>query len=94
MAIKSFATDITKAVFDGECPKGFPVELQSATRRKLAMIDAAHELRDLKVPPNNKLHPLEKERAGQHAIWVSDKYRLCFKWRDGDAYEVEFTDYH
>ena len=58
------------------------------------MIDAAHELRDLKVPPNNKLHPLVDDRAGQHAIWVNDKYRLCFRWQDGDAYDVEFVDYH
>jgi toxin HigB-1 len=94
MAIKSFADDITSAVFDGECPKGFPAELQSATRRKLRMVDAAHELRDLKVPPNNKLHPLIDDREGQHAIWVNDKYRICFRWQDGDAYDVEFTDYH
>jgi proteic killer suppression protein len=94
MAIKSFADDKTSAVFDGKCPKGFPAELQSATRRKLRMVDAAHELNDLKVPPNNKLHPLEDNRAGQHAIWVNDKYRICFRWADGDAHEVEFTDYH
>jgi proteic killer suppression protein len=94
MAIKTFATDITKAVYDGECPRGFPANLQKVTRRKLRMIDAAHELMDLKVPPNNKLHPLDKDRAGQHAIWVNDQYRLCFIWRDGDAHDVEFTDYH
>jgi len=94
MAIKTFATDITKAVYDGECPRGFPANLQKVTRRKLRMIDAAHELKDLKVPPNNKLHSLDKDRAGQHAIWVNDQYRLCFKWQDGDAYDVEFTDYH
>ncbi len=94
MPIKSFADDITSAVFDGECPKGFPAGLQSVTRRKLRMVDAAHELRDLKVPPNNKLHPLVDDREGQHAIWVNDKYRICFRWQDGDAYDVEFTDYH
>ena len=94
MPIKSFADDTTSAVFDGECPKGFPPELQSATRRKLRMIDAAHELNDLKVPPNNKLHPLKDDREGQYAIWVNDKYRLCFRWDNGDAHEVEFTDYH
>lgn len=93
MAIQSFADKITSAVFDGECPKGFPKELQSATRRKLRMVDAAHELNDLKVPPNNKLHPLTNDRAGQHAIWVNDKYRICFRWDNG-AHQVEFTDYH
>jgi toxin HigB-1 len=94
MAIKSFADDKTRAVFDGDLPKGFPKELQSATRRKLRMIDAAHELKDLKVPPNNKLHRLVDDREGQSAIWVNDKYRICFRWDNGDAYEVEFTDYH
>jgi len=94
MGIKSFADNVTRAVFAGECPKGFPSELQSATRRKLGMVHAAHELNDLKAPPNNKLHPLEKDREGQHAIWVNDKYRICFRWDSGDAHEVEFTDYH
>ncbi|MET0529553.1 MAG: type II toxin-antitoxin system RelE/ParE family toxin [Microvirga sp.] len=58
------------------------------------MIDAAHELRDLKSPPGNKLHPLEEDRAGQHAIWINDQFRVCFIWRDDGAHEVEITDYH
>lgn len=52
------------------------------------------ELRDLRVPPNNKLHALKADRAGQHAIWINDQYRLCFRWEGHDAYEVEITDYH
>jgi len=58
------------------------------------MVHAAVELRDLQSPPNNKLHPLGRARKGQHAIWINDKYRVCFRWRSGDAYEVEITDYH
>jgi toxin HigB-1 len=92
--IRGFADTNTAAVFAGESPKGFPSKLLSAASRKLAMVDAATELNDLKSPPGNKLHPLTKKRAGQHAIWVNDQYRVCFTWKDGDAYDVEVTDYH
>ena len=58
------------------------------------MLDAAVKLDDLKVPPGNKLHALAGDRAHQHAIWINDQYRLCFTWKDTDAYDVEITDYH
>ena len=58
------------------------------------MVDSAAKLDDLKIPPNNRLHPLQKDRAGQHAIWINTKFRVCFTWKDGDAYDVEITDYH
>jgi proteic killer suppression protein len=51
-------------------------------------------LDDLKLPPGNTLHPLMKDRAGQHSMWINLKYRLCFTWKDGHAYDVEITDYH
>ena len=51
-------------------------------------------LDDLKVPPGNKLHSLKKDREGQHAIWINRQYRVCFRWKDGHAYDVEITDYH
>lgn len=92
--IRSFANRMTQEVFKGNCPKGFPAKLLSAGRRKLAMIDAATRLEDLRAPPGNKLHPLEGDRKGQYAIWINDQYRACFEWRDGDAFEVEITDYH
>jgi toxin HigB-1 len=63
------------------------------SKRKLQMVDAATRLDDLKVPPGNRLHPLIKGRAGQHAIWINAKYRVCFTWIDGHAYDVEITDY-
>jgi proteic killer suppression protein len=94
MAIRSFKDAATKAVFDGSCPRGFPTNLVRVARRKVRMVDAAKELKDLKSPPNNRLHELEKDREGQHAIWVNRQYRVCFVWKDGDAYEVEITDYH
>ena len=58
------------------------------------MVDAAAQLDDLKVPPGNRLHALTGDRKGQHAIRINDQYRVCFEWRDGNAYEVEITDYH
>jgi toxin HigB-1 len=63
-------------------------------RRKLRMIDAATELRDLKSPPGNKLHPLDGDRLGQHSISINDQWRICFEWRDTDAFNVEIVDYH
>jgi proteic killer suppression protein len=92
--IRSFADSDTEGVFDDRCPKGFPTQLFKAARRKLLMVDAAKQLDDLKAPPGNKLHALSKERQGQHAIWVNRQYRVCFTWRNGDAYDVEVTDYH
>jgi proteic killer suppression protein len=94
MPIRGFWDKVTEAVSRGECPKGFPADLVRVSRRKLGMIEAAKELRDLKSPPGNKLHPLEDDRKGQHAIWVNDRVRVCFEWKDGGAQRVEIIDYH
>jgi proteic killer suppression protein len=58
------------------------------------MIDAAESLQDLRVPPGNQLEKLVGRREGQHSIRVNDQWRICFKWQDGDAYDVEIVDYH
>jgi proteic killer suppression protein len=92
--IKSYADDATKDVFEGRAPKRLPASILSAARRKLRYLDAAETINDLKSPPGNKLHPLVSDRAGQHAIWISDKYRLCFRWTNEGACEVEITNYH
>jgi len=92
--IHSFKDELTKTVFEGQSHKGFPAKLQKVARRKLRMIEAATELNDLKVSPGNKLHPLKGDRAGQYAIWINDKYRVCFIWAEGGAHDVEITDYH
>lgn len=62
--------------------------------RKLEYINLATFLDDLQVPPSNRLHKLERERKGQYSISVNDQWRICFRFIDGDAYDVEFTDYH
>jgi len=62
--------------------------------RKLVMLDAAESLWDLRVPPGNRLEKLSGDRKGQHSIRINDQWRICFEWRDGDAYQVEIADYH
>ena len=92
--IKSFRDKRTAAVFQGLMPKGFPSDIASVARRKLAMINRAIALSDLKVPPSNQLEALTKDRLGRHSIRVNRQFRVCFVWQDGDAYEVEIVDYH
>jgi proteic killer suppression protein len=92
--IKSFRCKRTAAVFRNIMPKGFPADVVPAARRKLAMLDAATRLEDLRIPPSNRLEALRGDRAGQHSIRVNDQWRVCFVWRDGHAHEVEIVDYH
>jgi proteic killer suppression protein len=93
--IKTFADQNTKTFWEtGKSRKWPPANLRSGTRRKLAMLDAARQLEDLKSPPGNRLHALRNNREGQHSIAINDQFRLCFRWQDGDAYDVEITDYH
>ena len=92
--ISSFRDRKTAAVAAGEASKGFPPDLVRAAQRKLFMIDQAVVLSDLKSPPGNRLHPLKEDRAGQHAIWINDQFRICFRWVDGHAEDVEIVDYH
>ena len=92
--IEGFADEATEAVYDGKFPKGLPADIIKTARRKLRMIEAAVTLDDLKAPPGNKLHKLKHDRAGQHAIWINDKYRICFYWTQGKAQSVEIADYH
>lgn len=92
--IRSYKNRKTEAVASGRAPKGFPSNLVRAAQRKLFMIDQAVELVDLRTPPGNKLHTLENDRVGQHAIWINDQFRICFRWVDGGAEDVEIVDYH
>jgi proteic killer suppression protein len=92
--IKSFKSKTEEAVFNGKCPKGFPADLFKVARRKLRLIDAAAKLDDLRVPPGNCLEALFKDRAGQHSIRINDQFRVCFRWTESGAEDVEITDYH
>lgn len=92
--IRSYRDKTTEAVAAGKPPKGFPADLVKAARRKLVMLDNAVELEDLRSPPGNRLHQLLRDRTGQHAIWINDQFRLCFRWTDAGPEDVEITDYH
>jgi proteic killer suppression protein len=92
--IRSFADDDTKKVFHREPVKRFSGDLQRRALRSLGLIHAALTLDDLRTPPGNRLEPLKGDRAGQHSIRINDQWRVCFVWRDGNAYDVEIVDYH
>lgn len=91
--IRSFKCSDTERLFHDENVRRF-VNIRKPALRKLLMLHAAERLTDLRVPPGNRLHQLERDRAGQHSISINDQWRICFVWRDGDAYHVEITDYH
>lgn len=92
--IRAFRNSLTEAVFHGESPKGFPADLVKVARRKLGYLHAAHGLRDLRVPPGNRLEPLIGDRAGQHSIRINDQFRVCFRWTTEGPSDVEIVDYH
>ena len=94
MVIKSFADRDTERLFVREVVRRFPSELHRAMLRKLTVLDAAESLDDLRVPPGNRLEKLKGDRAGQHSIRVNDQWRVCFRWKEGDAYDVAVVDYH
>lgn len=92
--IRSFSDKATALVFQGGLPRGMARDLAQAARRKLAMLDAAERLDDLRVPPGNRLEALRGDRAGQHSIRINGQWRLVFIWRDDGPHEVEIVDYH
>ena len=92
--IKSFAGKHAAAVFAGHAVRGLSMQIQRRARAKILMIDAAGRLDDLRAPPGNRLEALRGDRRGQHSIRINEQWRICFVWRDGDAWEVEIVDYH
>jgi toxin HigB-1 len=91
--IKSFRSPLTERFFHRERVRKFQGIEQSA-QRKLAMLDAAEILQDLASLPGNRLEALRGDRQGEYSMRINDQWRLCFVWRDGNAYEVEIADYH
>jgi proteic killer suppression protein len=92
--IKTFADRHTQELYATGKSRRFPPEIARRAARKLDYVNAATCLDDLQVPPGNRLHALTRERDGQHAIAVNDQWRICFRFADGDAHDVEITDYH
>jgi len=92
--IKTFADRRTRDLFLTGTAKRFSADVLSRAVRKLEYVDLATSLDDLKVPPGNRLHSLRDDRKGQHAIAINDQWRVCFRFVEGDAYDVEVCDYH
>ena len=92
--IKTFRNKETEKIFDRRFSRKLSQNIQHLARRKLVILDAATELNTLRVPPGNRLEALKGNRKGQHSIRINDQWRICFKWKAGDAYDVEIADYH
>jgi len=92
--ILSFADAETETVWKGRRSRRLPADIQNRALTKLAMLDAADFLDDLKTPPSNRLHALGGDRAGQHSISINMQWRICFVWKGGNAHDVEIVDYH
>ena len=91
--IKTFRDAETERLWKEERSRRIPARLRKAALKKLQMLNAAGALGDLALPPGNRLEWLRGDREGQHSIRINDQYRVCFQWREGNAYNVEITDY-
>jgi proteic killer suppression protein len=92
--IKTFNSKETEKIWLGEFSKKFPVEIQQIARRKLRMLNNSADLNDLRIPPSNRLEKLEGDFKGLYSIRINIKWRIVFEWKNGNAFEVEITDYH
>lgn len=92
--IKSFRDAETEKIFHRGFSRKLPGDIQGVILRKLRMLNNAVDVNDLRSPPANRVEKLSGARRGQHSIRVNDQWRICFLWREGNAYEVEVTDYH
>ena len=92
--IKSIRDSETRKIFHRERSRKLPPDIQQTAYRKLRYLNNARDLKDLRVPPSNRLEKLKGDRAGQYSIRINQQWRICFEWKDNDAYEVEIVDYH
>jgi len=92
--IASFRCSATEKVLNREMVRKFSLPLQKTARRKLISLDEAEELVDLASPPGNRLEALKGRRKGQHSIRINDQWRICFRWKNNRAHDVEIVDYH
>jgi proteic killer suppression protein len=96
--LQTFRDKVTEDIFDGTdsaaARKRCPKDIWPVARRKMDQVNRAIDLNDLSAPPGNRLEKLKGDRKGQSSIRLNQQYRVCFRWEDGDAYEVEIVDYH
>lgn len=92
--IRSFRDRETQKVWDGERSRRLPGDIQDVALRKLAALDSADRLDDLRSPPGNRLEALKDDRKGQHSMRINQQWRICFRWTEGGCEDVEICDYH
>lgn len=92
--IRSFRDESARAAWERRFIKGVPHDVLRIANRKLLQLHNARSLDDPRAPPGNRLEALPRDRLGQHSIRINDQWRVCFTWRDGDAFDVEIVDYH
>ena len=92
--IKTFKCKETEKIVNGKFSKKLPHDIQGRALIKLHSLDIAEDIKDLLIPPSNKLEQLSGDRKGQYSIRINDQYRVCFSWVDNNAYDVEIVDYH
>ena len=92
--IKSFKDEATQAIWEGQPVRLLPADIQTTARRKLRMLAAAQDVKDLRVPPGNHLEALKSDRKGQFSIRTNAQWRICFVWKPDGAHDVEIVDYH
>jgi toxin HigB-1 len=92
--IKSFKDSETEKIYNLERSRRLPNDIQQIALRKLRMLNNAHNINDLRIPPANRLEKLTGNRAGQHSIRINDQWRICFIWENENAFFVEIIDYH
>jgi proteic killer suppression protein len=92
--IRNFADKEAEKIWAGTSSRRLPADIQNVARRKLRMLNSASTLEDMRIPPANRLEALKGDRKGQHSIRINNQWRICFRWREGDAHDVEIVDYH
>jgi proteic killer suppression protein len=94
MVIKSFIDKETQKLFEGQRSKAVPAQVRERAESRLAVLDAATDIEELRTPPGNRLEKLKGDKEGQWSIRINQQYRVCFRFEDGDAHDVEIADYH
>ena len=94
LVIRSFGNDATERLWSRHRSKELDPRIERVALRKLAMLDAAETLNDLRVPPGNRLEALRGDRVGQHSIRINQQWRICFTWTDAGPQDVQIVDYH
>jgi toxin HigB-1 len=92
--IQSFKDKFTEKVWNQTISKSIPIEVQHIGLRKLIMLNSSINVKDLRIPPSNHLEKLKGDREGQYSIRINGQWRICFRWENGNAFEVEIVDYH